>query len=337
MANIITKPKGIFLLDQHIREMVYGLEEQRELHALANIPDVALSPADIDKCPELLREAEVIFSSWGAPRLDAAFLDKTPRLKAFFFGAGSVKAIATEEFWKRDIQLTSASAANAIPVAEFAHAQVILSLKRTWWYARELRGCESWPVVETRVPGTYGSTVGLVSLGAIGRLVLEKLAASEVNVIAHDPYIAPDAARKLHVEMVSMEELFARSDVVSIHTPLLKETEGFIGRRLLSCMKKNATFINTARGKLVNERELCEVLRERPDLFAVLDVSWPEPAEKGSPLYSLPNVVLTPHISGSRDNECLRLGRYMVEELKRYLAGEPMRYQVSPLDERISA
>jgi phosphoglycerate dehydrogenase-like enzyme len=93
-------------------------------------------------------------------------------------------------------------------------------------------------------------------------------------------------------------------------------------------MKPGASFINTARGAVVNEADLIAVLREREDLFAVLDVTYPEPPAPDSPLFDLPNVLLTPHIAGSLNNECRRMGRTMVEELGRWLRGEPLRYRV---------
>ena len=96
----------------------------------------------------------------------------------------------------------------------------------------------------------------------------------------------------------------------------------------IASMKEGATFINTARGAIVREPEMTAVLAERPDLFAILDVTDPEPPVDGSPLYTLPNVVLTPHIAGSMDGECRRMGRTMVEECRRYLAGEPLRWAI---------
>ncbi len=93
-------------------------------------------------------------------------------------------------------------------------------------------------------------------------------------------------------------------------------------------MKRGATFINTARGKVVAEAELIAVLRRRPDLFALLDVTQQEEPPPHSPLYALDNVLLTPHIAGSLGRECHRMGRLMAEELDRYLAGEPLRYAI---------
>jgi phosphoglycerate dehydrogenase-like enzyme len=148
-------------------------------------------------------------------------------------------------------------------------------------------------------------------------------------VVAHDPFLDAQRAKELDVIPVSLEQLFAESDVVSLHTPNLPSTRGMITGQLLASMKPGATFINTARGAVVREQELIEVARQRPDLQFVLDVTDPEPPAAGSPLYTLPNVVYTPHIAGSVNNECSRMGVLMLDELKRYLAGQPLQWAVT--------
>jgi phosphoglycerate dehydrogenase-like enzyme len=123
-------------------------------------------------------------------------------------------------------------------------------------------------------------------------------------------------------------ELFESSEVVSLHAPLLSETEGMILGSHLASMKRNATLINTSRGAIVREAEMVETLEERPDLWAVFDATHPEPPEPDSRLYGLPNVVLTPHIAGSLGSECRRMGRLVVDELRRYVAGEPLEHEI---------
>ena len=148
-------------------------------------------------------------------------------------------------------------------------------------------------------------------------------------MIAYDPYVTPEQAQSLGCEWVGLEELFERSDVVSLHTPHLVATGQMIKGSHFESMKEGATFINTARGGVVNEAQMIAVLTDRPDLQAILDVTQPEPPRSNSPLYDLPNVILTPHIGGALDYECRRLGQLMVEELERYLAGEPMLFEVT--------
>jgi phosphoglycerate dehydrogenase-like enzyme len=187
------------------------------------------------------------------------------------------------------------------------------------------------------VPGAYGATVGVVSLGKIGRLVCLRLLSHDLDILAHDPYVSEEYARQMGVRLCGLEEMFAVCDVVSLHAPLLPETRGMIRGAHLRAMKRDATFINTARGALVNEEEMIEALRERPDLRVVLDVTWPEPPPPDSPLYDLPNVTLTPHVAGSQGPECRRMGRYAIEELKRFLKGEPLRWRVTKETARIMA
>jgi len=329
----MNKPKGLFALEPPFFDLVYGGENFRRLQNLVDIHSPSLTRQQILERPEVLRDVELIFSSWGAPSFDRTILEAAPRLQAVFHAAGTVKPLVTDEFWSRKVTLANAASANAIPVAEFTLAQIILSLKRTWWYIREIERTSSYPdrtSHQSYGPGCYGSVIGIVSLGRIGRLVVERLRILDVRVIAYDPFVSPKRARELGVELVSLEDLFVRSDVVSLHTPWLAETDGLITGRHLASMKHNATLINTARGRIVREKEMLEVLQQRPDLFAILDTVADEPPPKDSPLYHLPNIVLTPHIAGSQHDECRRLGRFMVDETERFLSGENLLWQVTP-------
>jgi phosphoglycerate dehydrogenase-like enzyme len=179
------------------------------------------------------------------------------------------------------------------------------------------------------ITSAYGTTVGLVSLGMVGRLVRERLRPFDLRVVAYDPYVTPEESHVLGVDLMSLEDLFASSEVVSLLTPLLPETKGMILGSHLASMKHNATLSNTSRGAVVREAEMVEVLEERPDLWAVLDVTYPEPPEPNSRLYDLSNVVLTSHIAGSLGSECRRMGRLVVDELRRYVAGEPLKHEIT--------
>jgi phosphoglycerate dehydrogenase-like enzyme len=179
------------------------------------------------------------------------------------------------------------------------------------------------------VHGGYQSSVGLISLGMVARHVCQLLKHFDINVLAYDPFVSPETASELNVTLCSLDEIFSKADVVSLHTPWLKETEGMITGRHFKLMKPYASFINTARGIVVRENEMIEVLKARPDLQAVIDTTWPEPPTSDSPLYTLPNVALTPHIAGSMDNECRRMGHMMVEELSRYLNNETLEWEIT--------
>ncbi len=327
--KFIPMKKGIFVLEPHAFELIYGEEMLAEIaHRVQLISPRPLSRAEVAQNPAVLSDAEVIFSGWGAPLMDADFLAAAPRLRAVFYGAGSIRGFTTDAFWQRGIQVASAYAMNAIPVAEFTLGAILLSLKNTWRYAL---GTKRLGRQMDRVPcaGGYGSKVGIISLGMIGRLVRERLRPFDLDVLAYDPFVTQAQATALDVEMVSLDEIFRRCDVVSLHTPWLKETEGMIQARHFGLMKNGATFINTARGAVVSEPGMIEVLTKRPDLTALLDVTYPEPPVPDSPFYTLPNVVLTPHIAGSQNRECHRMGRLMIDEFDRFERGEPMKWAIS--------
>jgi phosphoglycerate dehydrogenase-like enzyme len=320
--------QGLIILDPLAFERIYGAEHLESIAQRVRLLARPMSRDEALKHPDLLAQADVIFSGWGAPTMNASFLANAARLKAVFYGAGSIRYFTSDEFWSRDIVVSSAYAMNAVPVAEYTLATILLSLKNYWFHAVEIKRLGR---LTERVPcaGAYGSKIGLVSLGMIGRLVRERLRAFDLEVLAYDPYVTPDEADRLGVELVPLDELFRQCDVVSLHAPWLQETEGMIQGRHFELMKPRATFINTARGALIRETEMCEVLKRRTDLTALLDVVWPEPPAPDSPLFSLPNIILTPHIAGSRDRECRRMGRLMIEEFDRWNRGEKLQWAIS--------
>lgn len=320
--------KALYLLDERSLPLIYGPDEQRAIAELVDFIGPPQTRQSIQRNLSLLADVEVLLSGWHAPVMDKAFLDAAPKLRAVFYGAGSTRYFTTEAFWERGIVLTSAAAANAIPAAEYTQSVIVLSLKHFWQLSAQTKNGGGWDPTRA-MPGCYGSTVGLISLGMVARKTLELLRPFELRRLVSCPFLTDEEARRLGVERCGLEELFRRSDVVSLHTPDLPETRGMIRGEHFAMMKPGATFINTARGAIVRETEMIEVLRKRPDLTAVLDVTDPEPPALDSPLRSLPNVVLTPHIAGSMGAEIKRLGRCMVEELQRYVAGKPLRWQIT--------
>ena len=319
--------KGLYVLNQEAFETLYPPEARQAIGQLVDVPPVCHTAAEVTADPAVLNDVDLIFSGWGCPVFTPELLEAAPRLKAVFYAAGSIKYFVTDAFWERGIQVTSGYIANDIPVVMFALAEILLSLKRVWQHAAQYR--QTHTMERLPVPGTYRATIGIVSLGAIGRRVVQALRPFEFTLLAYDPYVSPEEGRALGVEMLSLEEIFKRADVVSLHTPWLKETVGLITGEHLASMKPNSTLINTARGAVVRQDEMLAVLAQRPDLFAVLDVVYPEPPDPESPLFSLPNLWLTPHIAGPVGAECARNGQFMLEELQRYLAGQPMQYAIT--------
>lgn len=321
--------KGLYIIDPQFFEAVYGPGERETIERMVTILGPAQTEESIRHRPDLLEPCEVIFAGWGCPRLDLDFLSAAPNLKLVLYAAGTTRGIISEEMWSRNILLSSSYVSNALPVVEYTLATIFFSLKQGWHYALKTKRDGHYP--EKRpVAGGYGSTVGLVSMGVVARLLCERLRPFDLNLAVFDPFLSAEEARDLNVRRMGLKELFEKSDVVSIHAPELPETNGLITGELIAAMKPGATLINTARGSVIREDELIEVVSGRPDLQVVLDVTAPEPPMPGSPLYHLPNVVLTPHIAGSLDLECRRMSQAMIEELHRYLKGEPLLWAVTP-------
>lgn len=309
-------------------ETAYPKHLKQKIEESVDVLGPVISGADWGAHRDELGQAEVIMTTWGMPLMTSEFLAAAPNLRAVFYAAGSVKGFVTNEAYERGVLIVSARMANAIPVAEYAMATIVLSLKRFWSYAQMTRELQVW---ERNIPvqGTYQATIGLVSLGATGRYTAERLARLDCRVIAYDPLVSEEAARGLGVSLVSLETLFRISDVVSIHAPLLPQNKGLINGRLVASMKYGSSMVNTSRGAVVAEEELVAVLRDRPDLTAILDVVESEPLEPRSPLFTLPNVVLTPHISGSMGREIEMMGNWMHTELKHYIANQPLAHSPS--------
>jgi phosphoglycerate dehydrogenase-like enzyme len=243
--------KAVYIMNPWEWDRVYPTAVREELAGMVDILGPVLSPAEALARPELLEKVEVLLSGWGGPQLNERFLDQAPNLKAVFYGAGAVRHLLSDAFWNRQIVITTANAANAIPVAEFSLAHILLGLKGAWRQASETRKRRAFVVPPLPVAGAYQSTVGLISLGTIGRLVRQRLRSIEVRVIAYDPTVSTREALGLKVDMASLEELFATSDVISLHAPLMEGTAGLVTGRLLASMKPGSTFINTARGAIV--------------------------------------------------------------------------------------
>lgn len=322
--------QGIYIMNNEPFNRVYPSQIREDIEELVDIQTSPQTKDSIAENPSILENIDVIFSGWGGPQLNDTFLNNTPNLKAFFYAAGSMKDIVTEACWQRNITLASAYAANAIPVAEFTLSQILFSLKQGWHYASAIQQAEAFRSKNSeQISGAFASTVGIISLGMVGRHVCEMLQNFDIHVLAYDPFVSKKTADELNVELCSLDEIFQKADVVSLHTPWLKETEKMITGELFNSMKPNSTFINTARGAVVHEKEMIDSLKERPDIMALLDVTYPEPPVSGSLLYSLPNVILTPHIAGSEGKECGRMSAYMLEELKRYLNNQPLKWQIT--------
>jgi phosphoglycerate dehydrogenase-like enzyme len=276
----------------------------------------------------LLPGAQAIITSWDVARLDRDVVACASDLRALAHMGGSVRRVVSDAVWEAGIRVTSAAPALGQDVAETTVGLIIVGIKRIWPLAQHVRegGWREtawWPSRELR-----GKVVGIVGGGNIGRHVIRLLAPLEPRMVVYDPYLSDAEAARLGVEKAELDDLLRRADVVTLHAPSLPETERMIDARRLALMKDDALIVNTARGSLFDESALVAEL-SRGRFFAFLDVTDPEPPAADSPLRRLPNVVVTPHLAGCIEN-CTRMSEMAVEELRRFFAGEPPLYEVTP-------
>ena len=324
--------KAVFLGSAHITDTVYPKSVRRSLSELLRFEtDEVIDEKRLDDFRNELRDAEYAFSTWGMPCLSREEIrEYMPSLKAVFYAAGTVQKFA-RPFLEEGVEIYSAWAANAVPVAEFTFAEIILAAKG--FYQRLHRqGDSSWDNrgIPVEFPGNYDMKVGIVGAGMIGKMVIERLRTlSRVTILVSDPFLPDEKAEELGVWKTDLRTVFSECDVISNHTADNPDTVGMMNREHFSLMKPGAVFINTGRGAQVVEEDLIAALKEDPTRAAVLDVTKPEPPEEDSPLYRLDNVFLTPHIAGSLGNEVHRMAQYMYEECLRREKGDPARYRVT--------
>ncbi len=319
----------VSFLDGDMLDYVYARGRRQQVVAMTDLYPTVITSDNFGQHAEALATVEVIFSTWGLPRLEAAELERLPRLKALFYAAGSVKGFAPP-LLKRDIVVCSAWAANGVAVAEFCLGEILLACKG---YFRNTRDCRNPERNHQKVAfhgrGTYGEKVAIIGAGQIGRKLIELLRPFRLKVLVVDPYLSEPEAEDLKVTKVTLEEAFREGYVVSNHLPDLPELRKVLDGRLFASMRQDATFINTGRGAQVHEPEMVEVLRKRPDLMALLDVTNPEPAPAGSALYELPNVQLSSHLAGAHHDEVVRMADTMIEEFHRWRGGDTLKYAVT--------
>lgn len=325
--------KAIFLCqkdDELFR--VYDSATLYELQGLTGIEAKIYSKEDVLCNTALFSDVEVIFSTWGMPEFtEEEIRGCFPSLKCLFYGGGSVQLFA-RPFLACGVRIFSAWAANAIPVAEMTVAEIVLANKKYFLASRLINSLGNRKLAVracVECKGNYGETVGIIGVGAIGRLVIGMLKQYKLKVIVFDAFLSDEEADRLGVEKCELAELFERAFVISNHLADKAQTRGILNYDLFRRMREDAVFINTARGAQVVEDDLVRILRERPDLTALLDVTYPEPPVEEHPFYTLPNCLLTPHIAGSTGGEVARLGEYALLEYKKYLSGEECSYEVS--------
>ena len=325
-----SRPTVVLAMAPALTKDLFADAHHARLAALADVPDPApLARFDDARADALLPRAEILLTGWGSPRIDPALLDRASALRAVVHAAGTVKGHVDPACFARGLRVSSAAAANAVPVAEFTLAAILLAGKRAFRLQRRYRELRSFRLWSQEVPaiGNHRKVVGIVGASRIGRLVLAHLRGFDFERLVYDPFLGAADAAALGAERVELDALLRRSDIVSLHAPSLPETRHMLDARRLALLRDGAVLVNTARGALVDGDALTAALVSRR-IDAVIDTTDPEILPADSPHYDLPNVFLTPHIAGAMGSETQRMATLALDEIERLTKGEPLQHEV---------
>jgi phosphoglycerate dehydrogenase-like enzyme len=278
----------------------------------------------------LWEQADAAVTGWGVRAPTPEILDRARKLRIICHTAGSVRMFPRYAL-EKGIVITTARAAIARTVAEFCLMNALILLRRYACFldsdpARKefLSPGQARPYNET----LYGKTVGLIGFGSVGKLFRGLLASFGCRVLVYDPFLTPEEAARHQVERTDLPTLLQTARLVSLHAPDIPETRGLIGAKELALLSDGAIFLNSARGRIVDTDALTAALKTGR-FFAAIDVTDPEPLPPDHPLPKLPNVVFTPHVAGPTEDDLPQLTRTALNDLARFLRGEPPLYPIS--------
>lgn len=324
MKLLVTIPDGVFKNDFLTPETKALLEENFEV--IYNTLGRNYTPEEMF---EAASDVDIVLTCWGTPTFIGGPIENNKSIKLIAHTAGSVANLVDEAVYNHGIRVISGNRYFAESVAEGTIAYMMSCLRRIPDDIRDMRNGLVWknesPIV---TGGLLDRDIGIVGFGMISRYLVEMLKPFRTKIKIYSAHpIDPEFLREYGATQVSLEEAFSCS-IVSLHSALTDRTRGMIGREHLELIPEGGIFINTARGAIVREMELIEVLKER-NIFALLDVYEVEPLSLESELRSLPNVYPLPHRAGPTNDRRPYIGRKVVEDVIRFKNGEPLLCEIS--------
>lgn len=323
MKTLITVPNPF------LRKIIFSDTAIKRLQALSEITWTEEGRKyTSEELAQIIPPYDACITGWGSVKFTQEVVEKAAKLKFIGHTAGTVVPVVDECVFDKGITVVNANDPLARSTAELA---VALMMNGAWnihgYNVGMKQGVWSFNNKET-VMGLYGQVIGLIGMGDISREVIRLLKPYHARILMHSSYCSPEEAQALGVELCSLEELLKNSQIVSLHNTLTPSTKGMLGQKELAMLKDGALIVNTARAPIIDQEALLEELKTGR-IFAAIDVFEKEPIDREDELLKLPNVICTPHIGGFSRYWKTRLGETAVEELERYLQGQPLRYEVT--------
>lgn len=324
MKVLVTKPKG--------NEVYNTFFSDRAIAEIEKLGEVIYNPYDREfteeELKEALRDVDVVFTGWGAPKYDENILEYADKLKVVAHTGGSAAAIISDEFMKRNLTLLTGNRLYAESVAEGALCYILLSQRKMLGDIQRTKEI-GWPDVYVHNKGLKGKVIGLIGFGMIAENFAKILTAFDCKIKICSGHLAPETAAKYNAEKCSIEEIFETCDIVSVHTALNDKSYHSIGKDLFDRMKDDSLIINTARGAVINEAEMIEVLKTGR-IRAILDVYENEPLPMDSGLRGLDNVILMPHRGGPTTDVREWVTIELAQDVKKFFDGDTnLKHQIS--------
>ena len=285
---------------------------------------LGLSPAEL---LEAVADAEALIVRSGT-QVTAEVLAAAPELVVVGRAGVGIDNVDVAAATAAGVVVANTPTANVISAAEHTLA-LMLACARNVAQGHGALLAGRWEREQNQGVELHGKTLGIIGLGRIGRLVAERAAAFGMQLVGYDPFVSPDDARAFGVEHISIEEIAARADFVTLHVAKTPETTGLVGRGFLAKAKPELRVVNVSRGGVIDEEALAEAVSEGRIAGAGLDVFDQEPCTS-SPLFGLPGVVVTPHLGASTRDAQLRVGIEVAEQVSLALAGLPAPNALNP-------
>jgi D-3-phosphoglycerate dehydrogenase len=258
-----------------------------------------------------------------ATKVTAEVIGVADRLKVVGRAGSGLDNVDTQAATRRGIVVMNTPGGNTVTTAEHTMAMIFAMTRRIPQATASMKAGK-WEKEKFMGVELYNKTLGIIGIGQIGGYLVKLAQGLSMNVIAYDPYLAEERARKMGVESVELGELFRRADIISVHTPLTAETKSMINATTIGQMKPGVMIVNCARGGIVNEADLCEALKTKRVAAAAFDVFEEEPVKPGNPLLSLDNFICTPHIGAStteaQENVAVGIAEQIVDYFNKGIA-----------------
>lgn len=314
--------------DTDIRKTFFSTEAAQAVQRLGNVHwNSAGTAYTAGQLAQRLEGVDVCFTGWDTHPLDELVLQKADQLKIVAHTGGSVANIVTPALYERGVRVISGNEVYALSVAEGTIAYILLALRRLPFYMEMLK-TSGWHNQIWYNEGLLNQTIGIIGFGAIARHLVRLLKPFDVRIKVSSSYLTQQQAAALGVEKADLQEILKTCKIVSLHSASTPQNRHMIGRAQLDMMQDGALFVNTARGSIVDEQALADVLKTGR-ITAVLDVFEQEPLPMDSPLRGLDHALLIPHMAGPTIDRRPIVVQQLVQNIQSHFSGGDMPLEIS--------